>query len=175
MQTFKLVDQLTGRLMGVRADRRGCGIGHHLFEALAAWARRHEVAEVHTAADWRETAILGWFDALGFELSPDLIVESARAFGEKFGIRMDKRHQKANWGARPLTKEQIHYARLDTHYLFDLRDALEKHRLQQLEQQQHGVELLDAVDKIPLHVLGSQRADGFGQRHALGEIGGERL
>ena len=46
--------------------------------------------------------------------------------GEKFGIRMDKRHQKANWGARPLTREQIHYARLDTHYLFDLRDALEK-------------------------------------------------
>jgi ribonuclease D len=27
---------------------------------------------------------------------------------------------------RPLTKEQIHYARLDTHYLFDLRDILEK-------------------------------------------------
>jgi ribonuclease D len=38
---------------------------------------------------------------------------------------MDKRHQKANWAARPLTKEQIHYARLDTHYLFDLRDVLE--------------------------------------------------
>ena len=46
--------------------------------------------------------------------------------GKKFGIRMDKRHQKANWGARPLTKEQIHYARLDTHYLFQLRDVLEK-------------------------------------------------
>ena len=38
---------------------------------------------------------------------------------------MDKRHQKANWAARPLTKEQIHYARLDTHYLFNLRDVLE--------------------------------------------------
>lgn len=46
--------------------------------------------------------------------------------GEKFKIRMDKRHQKANWAARPLTKEQIHYARLDTHYLFQLRDVLEK-------------------------------------------------
>jgi ribonuclease D len=46
--------------------------------------------------------------------------------GKKFGIRMDKRHQKANWGARPLTKDQIHYARLDTHYLFNLRDVLEK-------------------------------------------------
>jgi len=46
--------------------------------------------------------------------------------GKKFGIRMDKRHQKANWGARPLKKDQIHYARLDTHYLFRLRDELEK-------------------------------------------------
>jgi ribonuclease D len=49
-----------------------------------------------------------------------------RLLGDKFKIQMDKRHQKANWAARPLTKEQIHYARLDTHYLFDLRDALEK-------------------------------------------------
>jgi ribonuclease D len=48
-----------------------------------------------------------------------------RLLGDKFGIRTDKRHQKANWAARPLTKEQIHYARLDTHYLFDLRDVLE--------------------------------------------------
>ncbi len=49
-----------------------------------------------------------------------------RLLGDKFKIQMDKRHQKANWAARPLTKEQIHYARLDTHYLFDLRDVLEK-------------------------------------------------
>jgi ribonuclease D len=49
-----------------------------------------------------------------------------RLLGDKFGILMDKRHQKANWAARPLTEEQIYYARLDTHYLFDLRDALEK-------------------------------------------------
>lgn len=54
---------------------------------------------------------------------------------EKFGIQMDKRHQKADWAARPLSAEQIHYARLDTHYLFDLRNALEaelieKERLQ---------------------------------------------
>src|SRR5688572_16780044 len=49
-----------------------------------------------------------------------------RLLGDKFGVQMDKRHQKANWAARPLTHDQIHYARLDTHYLFDLRDALEQ-------------------------------------------------
>jgi len=48
-----------------------------------------------------------------------------RLLGDKFRIQMDKRHQKADWAARPLTKEQIHYARLDTHYLFNLRDVLE--------------------------------------------------
>src|SRR5690349_10118960 len=49
-----------------------------------------------------------------------------RLLGDKFGIKVDKRHQKADWAARPLTEEQIHYARLDTHYLFDLRDVMEK-------------------------------------------------
>ena len=44
---------------------------------------------------------------------------------EKFNIKIDKRHQKANWGSRPLTSEQIDYARQDTHYLFQLRDLLE--------------------------------------------------
>ena len=44
---------------------------------------------------------------------------------EKFKFEMDKRHQKADWAARPLTAAQIDYARLDTHYLFALRDLLE--------------------------------------------------
>lgn len=45
---------------------------------------------------------------------------------EKMGIKVDKRHQKADWAARPLTPSQVDYARLDTHYLFQLRDILEK-------------------------------------------------
>lgn len=45
---------------------------------------------------------------------------------EKLGIKMDKRHQKADWAARPLSPSQIDYARFDTHYLFQLRDILEK-------------------------------------------------
>jgi len=45
--------------------------------------------------------------------------------GEKFQFEMDKRHQKADWAVRPLTPSQLDYARLDTHFLFDLRDVLE--------------------------------------------------
>src|SRR5512145_438790 len=44
---------------------------------------------------------------------------------EKFQFELDKRHQKADWAMRPLTPAQLDYARLDTHFLFDLRDLLE--------------------------------------------------
>jgi ribonuclease D len=43
---------------------------------------------------------------------------------EQFGVEVDKRHQRANWGYRPLSPELIHYAQLDTHYLLPLRDRL---------------------------------------------------
>ncbi len=44
---------------------------------------------------------------------------------EKFQVEIDKRFQKADWGARPLPPDLIDYARLDTHYLLELRDTLE--------------------------------------------------
>ncbi len=43
---------------------------------------------------------------------------------DKFQFEIDKRHQKADWAMRPLTPAQLDYARLDTHFLFDLRDLL---------------------------------------------------
>jgi ribonuclease D len=45
---------------------------------------------------------------------------------EYFNVEVNKHFQKSNWGKRPLTAEQVDYARLDTHYLIDLRDILEK-------------------------------------------------
>lgn len=44
---------------------------------------------------------------------------------EKFGVIVNKRFQKANWGQRPLPADLINYARLDTHYLLDLHDLLQ--------------------------------------------------
>lgn len=41
---------------------------------------------------------------------------------EHFGVVMSKKHQKANWGARPLTQDMLAYAQNDTHYLLRLRD-----------------------------------------------------
>jgi ribonuclease D len=39
-----------------------------------------------------------------------------------FGVKMNKKYQRADWKRRPLTAEQLDYARLDTHYLAALRD-----------------------------------------------------
>jgi ribonuclease D len=44
---------------------------------------------------------------------------------EKFNINLDKRFQKADWAKRPLPSDQLNYARMDTHYLLDLRDLLD--------------------------------------------------
>lgn len=44
---------------------------------------------------------------------------------QAFGIRLDKRHQRADWGQRPLPAHLLNYARLDTHYLIELRNQLE--------------------------------------------------
>jgi ribonuclease D len=43
-----------------------------------------------------------------------------------FGVKVDKRFQRADWGKRPLGQEMLDYARLDTHFLLPLRDRLAK-------------------------------------------------
>ncbi len=45
---------------------------------------------------------------------------------KEFKIQANKRFQRANWGRRPLSPEQIAYARQDTHYLIAIRDLLER-------------------------------------------------
>ncbi len=42
----------------------------------------------------------------------------------EFGIQLDKRYQRADWGQRPLPGPLLDYARLDSHYLIDLRQVL---------------------------------------------------
>src|SRR6266511_1744197 len=42
----------------------------------------------------------------------------------QFGVRLSKSFQRADWGRRPLTRDQLTYAALDTHYLLPIYDAL---------------------------------------------------
>jgi ribonuclease D len=73
--------------------------------------------------------ILGW---PRFGLGP--ILE------EYFGVKLDKRYQRYDWGQRPLSQKALDYARLDTHYLLSLRDI----QLQQLTQQRRQREADEA-------------------------------
>jgi ribonuclease D len=44
---------------------------------------------------------------------------------EKYlGVKLDKRYQRADWSARPLSREMLEYAAADTHHLPALRDLL---------------------------------------------------
>jgi ribonuclease D len=53
-----------------------------------------------------------------------------RAFGlaalleRYFGVKLDKKHQRADWSRRPLTADMLEYAALDTAHLLALRDRL---------------------------------------------------
>lgn len=41
-----------------------------------------------------------------------------------FNIKLDKSHQRDDWGKRPLSADSLRYAQMDTHYLPDLRDRM---------------------------------------------------
>jgi len=63
---------------------------------------------------------------------------------QEFSIKLDKRFQRANWGRRPLSDELIAYARLDTHYLFALRDRL----AEELETSERAIEARENFDRL---------------------------
>ena len=45
---------------------------------------------------------------------------------QKFDVKVNKKFQKADWGKRPLTQDMLNYARLDTHYLIEMRTMLKE-------------------------------------------------
>ena len=73
-----------------------------------------------------------------------------------FGIKVDKRQQRANWGQRPLPAELLNYACLDTHYLIALRNIL-KEKLQE-----RGLWLLADEDFRRLAALQAIEGNGGG-------------
>jgi len=55
-----------------------------------------------------------------------------KAFGlaalleQHFGVKLDKKHQRADWSMRPLTKGMLDYAAQDTMHLLQLRDEMKE-------------------------------------------------
>ena len=94
---------------------------------------------------------------------------------ERFGVSMNKRFQRADWGARPLTDELLDYARLDTHSLVPLRDVLAAElaaagRTQEAQEEFERLERAAVTAPIPLGGLG---ADGVSP-NAFWRVNGAR-
>ncbi len=43
-----------------------------------------------------------------------------------FGVKLDKKHQRADWSMRPLTPDMLEYAAQDTRYLLQLKDHMKE-------------------------------------------------
>src|SRR5687767_9917329 len=70
--------------------------------------------QVRNVFDTRVAAQLLGFKAFGL----------AALLEQFFGVKLDKKHQRADWSMRPLTTDMLDYAALDTMYLPGLRDEL---------------------------------------------------
>ena len=63
---------------------------------------------------------------------------------ERFGVTLNKKMQRADWGHRPLNAEQIAYAREDTHYLLRLRDL----QMEELQKQNRVEEAREEFERL---------------------------
>lgn len=50
----------------------------------------------------------------------------ASVLEDRFGVKLDKSQQRSDWSQRPLSRQQIAYARLDTRFLLPLMDEQEE-------------------------------------------------
>jgi ribonuclease D len=62
---------------------------------------------------------------------------------ERFKVQLNKRMQRHNWGARPLSDEALDYARMDTRFLLPLREL----QLKELQTQKRLVEARQAFQR----------------------------
>jgi ribonuclease D len=82
----------------------------------------YDLRLLHQDYGWRVTNI---FDT---RIAAQLL--GIRAFGlaalleRYFGVKLDKKHQRADWSMRPLTQGMLDYAAQDTEFLLELRDRL---------------------------------------------------
>lgn len=69
---------------------------------------------------------------------------------QHFGVQMNKKYQRANWGQRPLTPALLDYARLDTHYLIRLRDQL-RQQLRTKQREEEANEEFVRLEQVEAH------------------------
>ena len=120
----------------------------HDLSVLAPIFRSKKILKIFHAAEYDLLCLKRDFSFEFHNIFDTMI--AARILGEpqvglgsllaaRFGITLNKKYQRANWGSRPLSKEMLNYARMDTHYLFALHEELEadlkRRRLRRLAQE----------------------------------------
>jgi ribonuclease D len=98
----------------------------------------------------------------------------ARILHEHFGVNLNKKWQRYDWGRRPLRHEQIEYARLDTHFLLPLRHRqvaeLQEKQLWEVADEAFVKACEQQFQEKPfrpgafLHICGAQSLDPPGKR-----------
>jgi len=69
---------------------------------------------------------------------------------QEFGVHLNKRYQRADWGQRPLPPNLLDYARLDTHYLLPLRHRMAE-ALQAAGRWEEAIEECDRLTRVEPH------------------------
>jgi len=143
------------------------------LSALAPLFASSETEKVFHAAEYD---VMVLHRDYGFELNHlfDTMVSSrivgwnryglASLLEEQFGVHTGKHMQRTDWGRRPLTEDQIEYARIDTHYLLPLRDEL----LSELEAQERMEEARAAFERVTEARWSKQEFDPNGFRRVRG-------
>jgi ribonuclease D len=93
-----------------------------------------------TIANLVDTMICG--QMLGYES-----IGLAALLERHFGLKVDKKHQRADWSMRPLTPEMLAYAALDTHHLMRLAGEL-RERLAAMGRWEWAVEEFGRLEAI---------------------------
>jgi ribonuclease D len=102
-------------------------------EGLGALVESTSVEKVFHDADYDLRLLnqdYGWHARNLFDTRIAAQLIGLRAFGlaalleRYFDIKLDKKHQRADWSMRPLTDDMLRYAAQDTMHLLDLRDRL---------------------------------------------------
>jgi ribonuclease D len=88
---------------------------------------------------------------------------------EHFGMRLDKRWQRYNWGRRPLERAALDYARLDSHYLPSLRD-IQMRDLVARERIEEAREAFDQVAAVAAQPPHEPHADDFWRIKGAGDL-----
>lgn len=103
--------------------------------ALGALLEDPEVEVVFHDADYDLRLLYqdyGWHVRRIFDTRIAAQLLGVKAFGlaalleQHFGVKLDKKHQRADWSMRPLLKGMLDYAAQDTMHLLQLRDVLKE-------------------------------------------------